>query len=95
MLKTPSTTQLVEVANEGLVALIDQNVLIFCFNYFYYGKLVGVNDSCIKLQNVYQVFETGAFSDSKYKDAQKLAEEWYIQISAIESFGKSFKVTAM
>jgi len=80
-----------EVAKEGLENLIGEDVLIFCFNYFYYGKLIGVNDSCIKLQNVYQVFETGAFNDSKFKDAQKLADEWYIQNSAIESFGKSFK----
>ena len=91
MLVTPSTTQLVEVPNEGLIALLNQEVLIFCFNYFYYGKLAGVNNTCIKLENVYQVFETGAFSDSKFKDAQKLASEWYIQLSAIESFGKSFK----
>lgn len=83
--------KVVEVANEGLTSLLGEDVLIFCFNYFYYGKLVGVNDTCIKLENVYQVFETGAFNDSKFRDAQKFAAEWYIQNSAIESFGKSFK----
>jgi len=80
-----------EVSGEGLEALIGEQVLIFCFNYFYYGKLVGVNATCIKLEKVYQVFETGTFSDPKFKDAQKFADEWYIQNSAIESFGKSFK----
>lgn len=82
--------KVIEVENEGLVSLLGEEVLIFCFNYFYYGRLVGVNESCIKLQGVYQVFETGAFNDSKFKDAQ-IADEWYIQNSAIESFGKSFK----
>lgn len=85
--------KLVEVENKGLITLLGQEVLLFCFNYFYYGKLVGVNDTCIKLENVYQIFETGQFSDSKFKDAQKLSDEWYIQLSAIESFGKSFKTT--
>jgi len=93
MLQQPVTAKLVEVPNEGLISLIDKEVLIFCFNYFYYGKLVGVNNTCIKLENVYQVFETGTFSDSKFKDAQKLSDEWYVQLSAIESFGKSFKTT--
>jgi len=86
-------TQVIDVPIEGLFALLGKKVLIFCFNYFYYGELVGVNESCIKLKDVYQVFETGAFSDSKFKDAQKLASEWYIQNSAIESFGESFKST--
>ena len=85
--------KVVEVENEGLNSLLGEYVLIFCFNYFYYGKLIGVNDSCIKLEDVYQVFETGAFNDSKFKDAQKFATEWYIQNSAIESYGKSFKST--
>lgn len=85
--------QVTEVENEGLISLLGEQVLIFCFNYFYYGKLVGVNDTCIKLEKVYQVFETGTFSDSKFKDAQKFADEWYIQNSAIESFGKSFKTS--
>jgi len=85
--------KVIEVESEGLLSLIGQHVLIFCFNYFYYGKLIGVNSDCIKLEGVYQVFETGAFNESKFKDAQKFSDEWYIQLSAIESFGKSFKTT--
>lgn len=83
--------KVIEVENEGLLSLLGEQVLIFCFNYFYYGKLVGVNETCIKLEKVFQVFETGPFNDPKFKDAQKLADEWYIQNSAIESFGKSPK----
>jgi hypothetical protein len=82
-----------EVQGEGLISLIGEKVLVMCFNYFYYGELIGVNETCIKLKNVYQVFETGSFSDSKFKDAQKFADEWYINSSAIESFGKSFKTS--
>ena len=87
----PSMTQTIEVPNEGLIALLDENILIFCMNYFYYGKLVGVNDTCLKLEKCYQIFETGAFTDKTFKDKQFIAEEWYVQLSSIESFGKSFK----
>jgi hypothetical protein len=86
-----SPAKVIEVENEGLISLIDQYVLIFCFNYFYYGKLIGVNTDCIKLEKVYIVYETGSFTDPSFKDAQKISEEWYVQLSAIESFGKSLK----
>lgn len=79
-----------EVENEGLESLLGQKVLIFCLNYIYTGKLVGVNDKCIKLEDAYIVYETGAFSDSSYKDAQKLhTKVWYVSTGVIESFGLS------
>ena len=78
----------VDVEDEGLVALLEQNVLVFAMNYIYTGKLVGVNDTFIKLEGARIVYETGPFSDKQYKDAQNLpASEWYVQTSAIESFG--------
>ena len=78
----------VDVEDEGLVALLEQNVLVFAMNYIYTGKLVGVNDAFIKLEGARIVYETGPFSDKQYKDAQNLpASEWYVQTSAIESFG--------
>ena len=33
------------------------------------------------------VFETGELTSSIWKDAQKLPNEWYVSISAVESFG--------
>jgi len=76
-----------EVENEGLIALMGKTVTLFCSNYIYAGKLVGVNKNCVKLENAHLVFETGAFTDSKFKDAQKLGQEFYVQMQAIESFG--------
>ena len=84
--------KVVEVENEGLLSLLGEEVLIMCSNYFYGGKLVGVNDTCIKLENAHIVYETGPFTDEKYKDAQKVGDEYYIQLAAIESFGKSSKL---
>ena len=77
-----------EVTGEGLLGLMGENVTLFCLNYIYAGKLVGVNDTFVKLENAKVVYETGAFSDPSFKDAQSLPNDWYIQISAIESFGK-------
>ena len=92
MLKQPTMTNLVEVPNEGLTKLIGENVLIMCFNYFYTGKLTGINTTCILLENCRIVYETGAFTDANFKDAQLIAPEYYIQLSAIESFGKTDKI---
>lgn len=84
-------TQITEIEREGLLALIGKKVLVMCMNYFYTGELVGVNDTCIKLKDCHQVLETGAHTDSKFKDAQWIGDNWYIQTSAIESFGETTK----
>jgi hypothetical protein len=76
-----------EVQGEGLVKLMGENVTLFCMNYIYTGKLVGVNDTCVLLENAAVVYETGSFNDKKWKDAQNLPGEWYVQTSSIESFG--------
>lgn len=77
-----------EEENEGLMALMGKTVTFFCMNYIYAGKLVGVNKTCIKLENAHIVYETGAFTDKKFKDAQKLNDTFYLQIDTIESFGE-------
>jgi hypothetical protein len=83
---------LVAVENEGLIILLNEEVLIMCFNYFYAGILVGVNDKYIKLKNCHIVYETGEWSAKNYKDAQKVSEEHYIQLSSIESYTKTSKL---
>lgn len=77
-----------EVSGEGLIGLMGEQVTLFCLNYIYTGTLTGVNDSYVKLEKASVVYETGAFSDPKFKDAQALPNNWYIQINAIESFGR-------
>lgn len=78
-----------EVSNEGFEALIGETVLLMCVNYFYTGKLIGVNDTCVLLEQPSIVYSTGAWQQDKWDDVQRMhADEWYVQISAIESFGK-------
>ena len=77
-----------EVEGEGLMSLLGEQVILFCVNYFYAGKLVGVNDTCVLLENGGIVYETGPFSDAKWKDFQKVADKLYVRLDAMESFAK-------
>lgn len=76
-----------EVEGEGLVKLLGQRVTLFCLNYIYTGKLVGINETCVLLAEASVVYETGGFMDAQWKDAQPLPNDWYVQLSAVESFG--------
>ena len=78
--------EVIEVENEGLVALLGEVITVFCANYIYTGKLEGVNDTCIKLTSPKIVFETGDFNDKIWKDAQSLPNDLYLQLGMIESF---------
>ena len=82
-----------EVAGEGFLALMGQNVYILSMNYHYTGKLVGVNDTFVKLENGHIVYNSGKHSDSKFADAQKVADELYIQLNSVESFSATTKST--
>lgn len=76
-----------ETENEGLISLLGKTVTCFCAVYIYTGKLVGVNKTCIKLENPKIVYETGAFDTKEWKNAQALPNEMYIQVGMIEAFG--------
>lgn len=79
---------LMEIKEEGLESLMGKKVILFCANYFYTGRLVGVNKTVVKLEDPAIVYETGPFTDSKYKDEQPIGKhDHYVRISAIESFG--------
>ena len=77
-----------DVQGEGLVKLLGERVTLFCLNYIYTGLLVGVNEVCVLLTDSAIVYETGPFTDPKWKDAQALPHEIYVMVAAIESFGR-------
>jgi hypothetical protein len=79
-------TKIIEVESEGLLALLGKTITVFCANYIYTGKLEGVNDTCIKLSSAKLVFETGAFNETNWLDAQELPQDLYVQCGMIESF---------
>jgi hypothetical protein len=71
----------------GLESLLGEQVLLLCGNYFYAGKLVGVNKTFVELDGASIVYETGEWAAPKYKDAQALgAGPTYVRIQWIEAF---------
>jgi hypothetical protein len=76
-----------DVTGEGLDKLLGERVTLFCLNYIYTGVLIGVNATCVLLREPAIVYETGAFNDPDWKDAQPLPHELYVMQAAIESFG--------
>ena len=81
--------KLIEIdENEGLEKLMGEVVTLMCMNYFYTGKLTGVNEKCVKLENPSIVYETGEWSKKDWNDVQKLpCKELYVMVASIESYG--------
>lgn len=82
--------RIVEVdSKSGLESLMGEQVILLCGNYFYAGKLVGVNKTCVALADASIVYETGEWSSPKWKDAQSLGPgETFVRIQWIEAFRK-------
>ena len=76
-----------ETENEGLMGLMGRRITCYCARYIYTGDLAGVNDTCVKLANPAIVYETGSYDNTEWSDAQKLPNDFYIKLDAIESFG--------
>ena len=79
--------KLIEVESDGLEGLLGKTVTFLCVNYFYTGKLVGVNDTCVRLDDPKIIYETGAWTDTDWADAESVPSPIYVQIASIESFG--------
>lgn len=77
----------VEVSGEGLESLMGERITLYCMNYIYTGKLVGVNATCVKLIEASIVYDTGPAAENQYKVKEPFPDAWYVQTGAIESFG--------
>ncbi len=75
-----------EVEGEGLESLLGEQVILFCMNYNYAGKLVGVNEKFCLLDGGAIVYETGEFSAPKWKDAQQVGQPLYVMLDKVECF---------
>jgi hypothetical protein len=73
---------------DGYSELIGKNITVFCCRYTYYGKLIEEGKNFIKLQNPNKVYETGCFTEKKFKDIQSLNTKTFsINKDSVESFG--------
>lgn len=83
--------KIIEVSKEdsGLMSLLGEEVTFFCINYIYAGKLIGVNETCVELENAKLVYDTGAFDKSTWQDAQPITKHsYFVTTASIESFGR-------
>ena len=60
-----------EVSGEGLENLLGERISVWCLNYIYAGKLIGVNEKDILLEDAAVVYETGELTAQEWKDAQR------------------------
>lgn len=74
MKRLAPAAEVIEVPNDGAVSLLGQYIEVRCGNYHYAGKLTGVNDKCIELEEAHTIFNSGPYSTEKYEDAQKHVE---------------------
>ena len=79
--------KIIEVSEEGLEGLLGKRITVFCCRYIYTGKLTGINDTSILLEDAGIVYETGELNTKEWTDYQKLPHDWYISLASIESFG--------
>jgi hypothetical protein len=97
LVKTPKKVEkVIEVVTEevstvvesegGAVTMLGKTVYVSCTSYAYTGLLSGVNDKFIELSDPSIVYETGAWTDKSWKDAQKLpTKTTVVFLSQVES----------
>jgi hypothetical protein len=74
----------------GLDSLLGEEVLLICSAYFYAGKLTGVNETFVQLDDPVIVYETGSWNSKGYSNAEKLhTKRFFVQRASIESYGVS------
>ena len=79
--------RIVETTDGGFEAVMGEKVTLFCGVYIYTGKLTGVNDNHLELEDALLVYETGELNSGEWKDAQSLPSPWRVMIQGIESWG--------
>lgn len=72
----------------GFEAMLGETITLFCMNYIYTGKLVGVNETHVELSDAKIVYETGELMTKDWSEAQPLPHNWCVQIAAVESWGQ-------
>lgn len=73
--------------NQDLESRLNKQVVFMCFNYIYTGVLTAINDKFYRITNPHIIYETGKWTDSKWKDCQSMGEdELDIMVGTFESW---------
>lgn len=79
---------IIEDNTEGLMKLLGEMVTLYCASFIYAGRLTGLNDECVLLDEAKIVYDTGDHSSPSWATAEKMPNgSWYVMKSKIESFG--------
>src|SRR3990167_7470274 len=85
--KLKKTHPIIQETADGLEKLLGEMFQLWCLNYIYSGKLVGVNTNDVVLEDAVVVYETGKMTDKQFKFAEPVAsKELFIRTAAIESY---------
>ena len=80
--------RIIETKNDGgFDAMLGEKIVLMCGVYIYTGMLVGVNEDHLELKDPLLVYETGAWNEEVWGDAQPLLSPWRVMIQSIESWG--------
>ncbi len=71
----------------GFEAVLGESITILSGVYHYTGILSGVHEDHLELSDPKLIYETGAWTDSDWKDAQPLPSPWRVMRQGIESWG--------
>jgi len=78
----------VEIEGAGLESLLGETVMLMCANYFYRGKLTGVNSAFVQLEDAEIIYDTD--KEGKITVRGKLPSKiWYVETHMIESYGQA------
>ncbi len=81
--------RIIETTEESaLESLLGERVTLWCEAYIYAGRLTGINDTCVRLDDAKIVYETGVLDKPGFTRAEALPGPWYVQLAKIESFGQ-------
>ena len=73
-----------------MLALLGKKVFVFCGSYHYHGTVSAVNKDEFALSNPYIVYESGAWTNKTFTNAQALpTKELFIRFAAVESYFES------
>lgn len=75
-----------EVSGDGLEKLLGERVQVWCINYIYCGKLVGVNEHDIVLEDAEVVYQAGELKNDGWDASERIAEELFVRTASIESY---------
>ena len=81
--------RIVETQDGGFEAMLGEKIVCFCQIYIFTGKLIGVNEEHLELEDAMLIYETGELATGDWKDAQPLPGTWRVMKQAIESWGEA------